>query len=257
LCKDIIIVRERKNLINSFNQTKSEIEKLRNSLQQIGDQKSWFIWIETFGNDISEKRHLPDPLKKVLLEQVLDCITVDYDWVEKVHRLNISFKIPVFTVDGGDKYSPNIRVPSGTLGNQENQLMSRTTYSTVTGTHSKGNQSSVSKISNISTSTKGYSLRMSVELTSSNLWTSTYSSHQQRIFDVIRKLHVEDGWNFKQISSWLNDNGYLSTRGKVFRENHVWSIYMKKLRSLERFGREFQHKITEMKVDVVDYVPTV
>ena len=107
---------------------------------------------------------------------------------------------------------------------------------------------------NICPPSKGYSLRLNVLLVSSNLWTSTYSPRQQRIFDLIRKRHEGDGWNFKQISDWLNDKGYLTTRGKVFRENHVWSIYMKKLRSIQRFGREFQHRITEMKVEVVDYV---
>ena len=122
----------RKTLTNSFNTTKSDIEKLRSSLQTIGDQQSWFLWIETFGKDISEKRHLPDPLKKVLLKSVLDCIIVDYAWKEKVHRLNISFKIPVFTGDPGEKYSLNIPVPSKTLGNQPDQLVPVETYSTVT-----------------------------------------------------------------------------------------------------------------------------
>ena len=158
------------------------------------------MWIETFGNDISEKRHLPDPLKKVLLKQVLDCITVDYGWKEKVHRLNISFKIPVFQGDGGEKYGRNISGPSETLGNQPDQLVPVETYSTVIKNTSKGTRSPVGQTGNISTSpTKGYSLRMSVELTSSNLWTSTYSSHQQRIFGFIRKLLDGDGWNFKQI----------------------------------------------------------
>ena len=190
----------RKSLTNSFNTTKSDIEKLRSSLQTIGDQQSWFLWIENFGKDISEKKHLPDPLKKVLLKQVLDCITVDYDWKEKVHRLNISFKIPVFQGDGGEKYGRNISGPSETLGNQPDQLVPVETYSTVIKNTSKGTRSPVGQTGNISTSpTKGYSLRMSVELTSSNLWTSTYSSHQQRIFGFIRKLLDGDRWNFKQI----------------------------------------------------------
>ena len=104
-------------------------------------------------------------------------------------------------------------------------------------------------------STKGCSLRLNVLLVSPNLWTSSYTPYQQEIFDIIRKLHDDDGWNFKQISDWLNGNGYLTPRDKVFRENHVWSIYMKKQRSIERFGREYKHTITDMKVDVVDYVP--
>jgi hypothetical protein len=103
---------------------------------------------------------------------------------------------------------------------------------------------------------KGYSLRLSVELTSSNLWTSPYSLYQQEVFDLIRKLHEQDGWNFKQISDWLNENGYKTPRDKVFKENHVWSIYMKKMKSMTRFSREFDHSITDMGVDVVDFVPS-
>ena len=243
-CKIIQSVRERKSLTNHFNSTKTEIEKLRNSLKQIGNQNFIFGWIDTFGIYISEKRYIPDPLKKILLKQILDCISVDYDWEEKVHRLNIHFKIPVFSGDQNIKYGSNIPEPSEPLRNQPDQLVPVETYSTVKRSSTTGGD----------ICTSGYSLRMNVLLVSPNLWTSSYSSYQQQIFDVIRGLHEDDGWNFKQISDWLNEKGYLTPRGKVFRENHVWSIYTKKLRSIKRFSREYPHTITDMKVDVVDYV---
>jgi len=104
-------------------------------------------------------------------------------------------------------------------------------------------------------STKGYSLRMTVDLTCSYLWKSPYSFYQQELFSLICKLHEEDGMNFKQVSDWLNGNGYKSPRGKVFQENHVWSIYIKKQRSNQRFSREYDPEVTDMKVDVVDYIP--
>jgi len=72
---------------------------------------------------------------------------------------------------------------------------------------------------------------------------------------LIFRLHDEDGWDFKRISDWLNGNGYKSPRGKVFREGHVWSIYIKKQRSIQRFSREYDPEVTDMKVDVVDYIP--
>ena len=103
--------------------------------------------------------------------------------------------------------------------------------------------------------TKGFVLRMSVELVFSNLWTSPYSSHQQELFSIICKRHDEEGYNFKQISTWLNLNGYRTPRGKMFQENHVWSIYMKKRRSILRFSREYDPVITDMRIDVVDYTP--
>ena len=104
-------------------------------------------------------------------------------------------------------------------------------------------------------STKGYSLRMTVDLTCSYLWKSPYSSYQQELFSLICKLHEEDGMDFKQVSDWLNGNGYKSPRGMTFKENHVWSIYMKKHRSIQRFSREYDPEVTDMKVDVVDYLP--
>ena len=30
-----------------------------------------------------------------------------------------------------------------------------------------------------------------------------------------------EGWNFKQISDWFNEQNYTTPRGKVFRQNHV------------------------------------
>jgi hypothetical protein len=98
-------------------------------------------------------------------------------------------------------------------------------------------------------------LKFSVEFTSSNLWVSSYTPYQQELFDMICKFHDEDGMDFKQISDWLNSNGYLTPRGKVFRQNHVWSIYKKKMRSIKRFSREYDHVVTEMKLDVVESQP--
>ena len=96
---------------------------------------------------------------------------------------------------------------------------------------------------------------MTVDLTCSYLWTSPYSVYQQELYSLIFQLHDDDGWDFKRISDWLNDKGYKSPRGKVFKEGHVWSIYIKKQRSIQRFSREYDPEVTEMKVDVVDYLP--
>ena|GEM_PF-845136 len=118
-----------------------------------------------------------------------------------------------------------------------------------------GQRGSIDPKSNNFTSTKGYSLRMTVDLTCSYLWTSPYSVYQQEVFSLICNLHDEDGWDFKRISDWLNGNGYKSPRGMTFKENHVWSIYMKKRKSIQRFSREYDPEVTDMKVDVVDYIP--
>ena len=129
------------------------------------------------------------------------------------------------------------------------------TYSTVTDKVSIGGASRQSpKVQNYDP-IKGHSLRLSVVLRLSNLWTSHYSPYQQELFNIINELHGQ-GWNFPLISTWLNDNGYKTPRGKVFKENIVWSIYTKRNRSITRFNREYGPIINDIGIDVVDYIPT-
>lgn len=98
-------------------------------------------------------------------------------------------------------------------------------------------------------------LVLTVQLTSSNLWMSPYSSHQTELFQLIKTQHENDGKNFQQISDWLNDHGYKTTRDKVFTQGHVWSMYTKKTKSNERFGREFIPNFKSISIDVMDSIP--
>ena len=80
---------------------------------------------------------------------------------------------------------------------------------------------------------------------------SPYSPHQTKLFDIISQKHEEDGQNFQQISDWFNENNHLTPRGHTFKQNHVWSIYMKKQRSIQRFSRQFDHQITDIEVNML------
>jgi len=126
----------KKELTKQYNQTKSEIEDIRNLLQEIGNQERWFKWIENFSNYFRGNRDVPDSLKKEILKTVLDFILVDYDWVEKVHRLKIHFKLPVFQqingVDNGNRDNYLISKPQETPGKSSDQNTPPTYYSTVT-----------------------------------------------------------------------------------------------------------------------------
>jgi hypothetical protein len=101
---------------------------------------------------------------------------------------------------------------------------------------------------------KGYFLTMVLRLNSSNLWTSSYNDYQQELFDIICSHHEKMGKNFQEISDWLNENQYKTPRGKVFTQSHVWSIYTKKKRSIERFSREFEPEVLNADLDVTNYV---
>ena len=107
---------------------------------------------------------------------------------------------------------------------------------------------------NKNNNTNGQNLIMVIKLTSSNLWMSPYSSHQTELFHLIKTQHENDSKNFKQISDWLNDHGYKTTRDKVFTQSHVWSMYTKKTKSNERFGREFIPNFKSISIDVMDTV---
>ena len=129
-------VRRKKELTKRYNQTKSEIEDIRNSLREIGNQERWFEWIDIYGDHIRNQRNIPDSLKKQVLETVLDFISVDYDWGEKVHRLKIHFKLPVFQPVNNVRKEKSgkclISKPQKTPVNQPDQLTTLPYYSTVT-----------------------------------------------------------------------------------------------------------------------------
>ena len=129
----------------------------------------------------------------------------------------------------------------------------RLDYSTVTLNSLTQGVNSHHKI----TETQRQYLVLTVQLTSSNLWMSPYSSHQTQLFQLIKTQHENDGKNFQQVSDWLNDHGYKTTRDKVFTQSHVWSMYTKKTKSNERFGREFVPNFKSISIDVMDSLPPV
>lgn len=211
---------------------------------------------------MAEHRNVPDELKKELLRIVLNKITVDYDDVEKVHRLTINFKIPVYIqgMDGAENAAVNVAIKAPKKGRRSldgrgDQTSSVEDYSTVTGRLSIGGINHHQSYVQNSDPPKGYSLRLLVVLRLSNLWSPPYSPYQQELFDIITKFHEQDGWNFKQVSDWLTVNGYKTPRGRVFKENIVWSIYIKKNRSITRFSRVYDPIITDMSMSVTDYIP--
>jgi DNA invertase Pin-like site-specific DNA recombinase len=236
----------KKDLTKRYNNTKIEIEDLRNSLQKLGNEELWYEWLERFGKEVRDKRDISDTLKKELLQVVLKDIIVEYDHTQKVHILTINFNIPVLLRDevrpkGGRQVI--ITPPkSGRKSLKPNSTLPY--YSTVI----KGSTNILQG--------KGYSLRLSVQLVSPNLWVPPYTNYQQELFDIITKFHEVDGWNFKMISDWLVKNNYLTPRGTIFNQPKCWSIYKKKKRSVSRFTRSFNHTITGMSIDVVDYTPT-
>ncbi|MBX9853308.1 MAG: recombinase family protein [Cytophagaceae bacterium] len=164
-----------------------------------------------------------------------------------MHKLKVNFKLPVIIEDvvnkkGGRTSARKYSISSKSLVKSTDQTLNVGNYSTVIG--------SSPKIAEKSIKNKSFSLKMSVEFISSNLWNPPYSDYQMFLFQTIEDF-TKKGWNYVQIAEWLNKNRYKTPRGKKFRQNHVWSIHVKKKRSIERFSREYQPKITSTFISVI------
>ena len=156
--------------------------------------------------------------------------------------MTLNFKIPVMVGDEGSSKTTRIVVEPPKSGRKlkiNSPLISN--YSTVVKYSS--NRCSVGQ-------PKLFVFRLTVRLYSSNLWVSPYTPYQQKIYDLTCLKHEQEGLNFQQISDWLNNQNYLTPRGKTFTQSHVWSIYTKKKKSIERFSRMFTPIITDIGIQV-------
>lgn len=192
-------------------------------------------------------------LRRSMLDLLLDKVILNHDSKTRLHHLDVHLRIPLLlsgNKKGASKDAPIIS-NSNSLNFSGDLIQCQTNHSTVVNclpTTLKDNNSS-------GLNSKGFYLSMVIRVTSSNLWLSPYNDYQQKLFDIIREQHEDRKMNFVQISNWMNENNYLTPRGKVFSQQHCWSIYTKKKRSLNRFSRSFEPEIINSKVDIVNYSP--
>jgi hypothetical protein len=78
-----------------------------------------------------------------------------------------------------------------------------------------------------------------------------YSEYQLLLYQTISE-HREQGMTFDAIADWLNNEGYLTVRGKQFRGNHVQSILKKRLAKEELLNREYPTVWSDFSMEVVD-----
>jgi hypothetical protein len=85
-----------------------------------------------------------------------------------------------------------------------------------------------------------------------HLWgINHYNDYQHHLYDLITNK-LDDGLNYQQVADWLNENDYLTPRGKRFRNAHAHSIVKKKRVRDERFGREYQPVYSNFQVRFVE-----
>ena len=100
----------------------------------MGTEQKWFDWLDDFSEYIRNQRDLTGEMKKEFLRVVLESIIVDYDNENKVHLLDINFKIPVILANKkGSENGTQISISPVKRGRKKsNQLTPVRDYSTVT-----------------------------------------------------------------------------------------------------------------------------
>jgi hypothetical protein len=166
---------------------------------------------------------------------------INYTFTKNVPRKNLRKPLKKLTDQ------PNTRSDYSTV-EEDSTLVNTPCTDTVIG-----NNITSDKVKN---NNRSYYLTMEVRITSSNLWLSHYSDYQMELFSIISDLYENQNMTFKQISDYLIDKGYKTPRGYQFTHKHTWSIYTKKKRSDQRFGRSFQPDIIDMGLDIINYLPS-
>ena len=243
----------KKQLDKKYRDVNIEIENLKDTLKSFGQQDSWYETLGQLSSTFNTTHNWTSKLRRSVLDSLLNKVILSHNSKTLIHHLDLHLRIPLVVTGnkkGESKDSPIIS-NSNSLKVSGDLIHNRPLYSTVI------KSSTISDKDNNSNHfyTKGFFLSMVIRVSSSNLWMSPYSEYQQKLFDIIREQHEDQKMNFVQISNWLNENNYLTPRGKVFSQPLAWSMYTKKQRSLKRFSRSFEPEILNSKLEVVNYLP--
>ena len=80
-----------------------------------------------------------------------------------------------------------------------------------------------------------------------------YSEYQFFLYETITEQRNK-GKTFDQIAEWLNEEGYLSVRGKKFRGAHVHSIVKKKKLKDEKLEKDYPEVRSDFYLDIFDKI---
>ena len=86
-----------------------------------------------------------------------------------------------------------------------------------------------------------------IKITAPNLNKIRYSSHQQKLWEIIKEKH-DTGMGYRMISYWLNAHEYKTTRGRTFKNTHVFSILKKKKIADDRIYKKYKLKIENLRI---------
>ena len=90
-------------------------------------------------------------------------------------------------------------------------------------------------------------ISFTIKITASHLRKIRYSSYQYELWNICISMR-EEGATFLSIAKHLNENGYKSTRGKLFKNSHIHSILKNKLIADNRINKRYEPNIEKLQI---------
>ena len=90
-------------------------------------------------------------------------------------------------------------------------------------------------------------ISFTIKITASHLRKIRYSPHQHELWNICNSMR-EEGATFLSIAKHLNENGYKSTRGKLFKNSHIHSILKNKLIADNRINKRYGPSIENLQI---------
>ena len=100
-------------------------------------------------------------------------------------------------------------------------------------------------------STTSANLSFHVKITTNRLWTTNYSDYQLFLYKRIVALQKE-GFGYRKIAEILNKEGLKTSRDKVFKNTHVFSILKKKDIRDTRINMVFDKEVSALELIYID-----
>ena len=90
-------------------------------------------------------------------------------------------------------------------------------------------------------------ISFTINITVSHLRKIRYSPYQDELWNICKSMR-EEGFTFLSIAKHLNENGYKSVRGKLFKNSHIHSILKNKLLADNKINKRYEPSIENLRI---------
>lgn len=262
------------NIKKELDAVNKQIDEIDAKLQDNTNQQKWIDWVGQFKKTYANVGKFNETEQKAYLQGLVDRIDVRLDDKTNEHILDIKFQFPVVNdryIAQSNKIGSKYEIKSGKYvksikGSFASKHFGRDGVKEGEKTKKVFNQSDLKHVlwnwechrgivgfggkSSTKSHTEIY-LIFHLKVRASHLWVAPYNEYQQFLFDTITDFRFK-GWYFQQIADWLNENDYLTPRGKSFRNAHAHSIVKKKGIREVRLNKMYEPEICDFSLRFVD-----